>query len=296
MKKYILLFFLSSFSRVIAQNTSDDLLSLLDSVETKDNKKEFVTATFKNGHLINQHTTEVVGKRSLDFRIQHHFGDFSTGAYNAWGVDGPANIRLGLDYSYDGRLMVGIGRSSYQKMVDGYLKYKVLRQVKGGSMPVSLTLVSTMFYINESVPAINGYELYAHLTDRFSYCHELIVGRKFSEKFSLQLAPIFVHYNIVENISDKNDVWALSVASRYKLTKRFSLMAECAFTLNKYSNKKYYNESGIGWEIETGGHVFQMFFTNSAGIVENQFIPRTTSSWSKGGFKLGFNISRVFTI
>jgi len=297
MKTHTVVFTLFFFSRMIAQNTSPDLMAMLDSVEKKDNKKEYVTATFKNSHLINQQTTEVVGKNSLDFRIQHRFGDVQTGAYNAWGIDGPANIRLGLDYSYDGRLMIGIGRSSDQKMVDGYLKYKILRQTtKGGSMPITLVFVTTMFYTNQIVPSTNGFDAYPYLSDRFSYFNELIIGRKFSEKFSFQIAPTYLHYNIVQNITDKNDVWAISFATRYKLGKRFSLMAEGSFTLNKYSATQYYNESGIGWEIETGGHVFQMFFTNSSGIVENQYISQTTSTWANWGFKLGFNISRVFTL
>lgn len=282
---------LSSF----AQNTPD-LLALLDSVQPEKKEPEFTTAAFKNGHLINQHTIETVGKRSLDFRISHHFGDFNSGAYNAWGLDGGANIRLALDYSYDGRFLVGIGRSSFEKMVDGSLKYKILRQKKGSSMPLSMVLVSTFFYTNQKLKDVNGNNAYPYLTNRFSYSHELIVGRKFSEKFSLQLAPIFIHYNIVPNITDKNDVYALLLATRYKVTKRFAIDFETGYCLNKYTNTTYYNATAVGFEIETGGHVFQMFFTNSAGMVESQFVSRTQSTWKDFGIKLGFNISRVFSI
>ncbi|MEO6884010.1 MAG: DUF5777 family beta-barrel protein [Bacteroidia bacterium] len=296
LKIFLLLIFLSSFIRSFAQQTTtDDLTSLMDSLSNKPKKKELVTNTFNNSHLINQQTTEVVGKNSLDFRIEHRFANLNSGAYNAWGFDGPANIRLGLDYSYDGRLMVGIGRSSLNKMVDSYLKYQILRQ-KTFSMPISLVLVSSFFYTNEHIPDDNGFAVYPTLYDRFSYCHELIIGRKFSDKFSLQIAPLYLHYNIVPTITDRNDVWAITAAARYKLGKHFALDAETAYTVLHYSNTVYYNESGLGIEIETGGHVFQVFFTNSDGMDENQFIARTTSTWTNWGFKLGFNISRIFVL
>lgn len=291
-----ILFSVTCISVFAQQNTQNDLSSLMDSISTqKSATPEFISGTFYNGHLINQQTTEVVGKNSLDFRIEHRFANVNSGAYNAWGFDGPANIRLGLDYSYDGRLMIGIGRSSEQKMVDSYLKYKILRQ-KTERMPLTLVLVSTMFYTNEHVPDNNGFPVYPYRSDRFSYCHELIIGRKFSEKFSLQIAPLYLHYNIVPTISDRNDVFAITAAARYKLKKHFALDAETSYTLSHYSNTVYYNESGVGIEIETGGHVFQVFFTNADGMDENQFIAHTTSTWSNWGFKLGFNISRIFIL
>lgn len=298
MKRYYTLFLsLSLFSlNVVAQDTPDDMSALMDSIMKVPTQNQYVSASFKNSKLINQQTIEIPGIHCLDFSIQHRFGDLNSTAYNAWGMDGPASIRLGLDYSLSGKLMMGVGRSSYEKMVDGTLKYKILRQTQEKSMPLSLVWVSKMFYNNERVQNLGGFNLYQHWVDRFSYSHELIVGRKFSEKFTLQIAPIYVHYNIVGNISDKNDVFAITSAARYKISKRFCLMGESAFTLNHYSNIKYYNSSGLGFELETGGHVFQMFFTNSVGMAENQFISHTTSAWTNWGIKLGFNISRIFSL
>ncbi|MBL7892313.1 MAG: hypothetical protein JNL63_06765 [Bacteroidia bacterium] len=297
MKKSVLFFFaLFNLAIIYAQNTQDAMSRLLDSITNADKKSpEYVIATFKSTHLINQQTVETPGKRSLDFRISHHFGDLSSGANNAWGIDGPAVIRLGLDYSFDGRLMIGAGRSSYQKMADGTLKYKLLRQ-QTNAMPLTLTAVSTIYYNATLTPDLNGYNKYHYWADRLSFSHQLIVGRKFSDNFSGQLAPIYIHYNIVDHISDKNDMWALQVAVRYKLSRRFALSAEGSYVFNSYSRQTYYSPIGLGCEIETGGHVFQVFLTNSSGMAENQFIPYTQSSWKDFGVKLGFNISRVFSL
>ena len=130
----VLIILVSTF---YAQDNPEDLLSL---VKEKP-KKEFVSSAFKTTRLINFHTTEVLGKRCLDFRISHRFGDFNTGAYNAWGIDGGANIRLGLEYSHDGRLMVGIGRTSAKKIADGFVKYKLIRQTTDNKNPVSVTFI-----------------------------------------------------------------------------------------------------------------------------------------------------------
>lgn len=296
--KKILILLIASFHVAVfyAQEPDGDMIRMMDSISNAGNKvPEYVYATFKSTHLINQQTMETPGRRSLDFRISHHFGDLNSGANNAWGTDGPTVIRVGLDYSYDGRLMIGIGRSSFEKLSDGTLKYKLLRQRKSG-MPITLTAVSNMFYNATIEPDLNGYNLYHYKADRFSFCHQLIVGRKFSSRFSAQIAPIYIHYNMVDVISDKNDVWAIQLGARYKIGKRFVLSAEGSYVFNHYSEQTYYSPLGIGFELETGGHVFQLFLCNANGLVESQFIPFTQESWKNFGIKLGFNISRVFAL
>ena len=196
--------------------------------------------------------------------------------------------------------MFGIGRSSYDKMVDGFLKYKLLRQTTESGMPVSVTLFSGMYYtaLKDPNKDVNGYDKYEHFSSRLSYCFEAMIGRKFNPSFSLQIAPWFVHYNLVDNITDKNDSYGLAGLFRYKFTKRSAITFEYAWRYpNDYSlETKYYDSMAIGYEIETGGHVFQIHFTNSFGIVENQFFPHTDSQWNNAGIRLGFNISRVFTL
>ena len=260
-------------------------------------KKEFSSATFKSTRLINFQTVETVGPKTLDFRISHRFGPVNSGAYNAWGLDGPASIRLGLDYCYDGRFMIGIGRSSVEKMVDAYLKVRILRQTIDNQMPISMTLFSGA-YRNGLKTSGGPLDPFYYPIDRFSYVNQLIIARKFSPSFSFQLAPFFVHYNIVNSITDKNDMYGIAAATRIKFSKRSAITLEYAWRYpNDYSlETKYYDSFGIGYELETGGHVFQVHLTNSFGIADNQYLARTTDTWNAKGIHLGFNISRVFTI
>ena len=134
------LFLVLNLTYLFFSSQAQDLLSSLDSLSGEE--KEYLTAAFKTTRLVDQHTLETVGPRTLDFRISHRFGPINSGAYKAWGIDGPANIRLSLEYSYDGRFMFGLGRSSYDKVVDGFLKYRLLRQTTDNSMPISVTLFS----------------------------------------------------------------------------------------------------------------------------------------------------------
>lgn len=272
--------------------------SLLDQVDAESDK-DFVLATFKSTRNINFHTIEVLGKRSLDFRISHRFGEFKSGADNLYGIDGPANIRLGLEYSHDGRLMAGFGRSSHQKMLDGFIKYRLLRQTEEGKMPVSVTLVSSAFYTLQDDPnkSSTGIDKYERKTSRLSYVNQIIVGRKLTPSLSLQIAPVMIHYNQVDQFTDLNDMYMATIAGRMKLSKRFAITGEYAYRVFSYSRRNtYYNSLGFGFDIETGGHVFQLHVVNSFGIADNQFYPYTSSSWKDNGIRIGFNVSRVFSL
>ncbi len=271
----------------------DDLLAGL---ETVDNSP--VLATFKGTRLINLHTVEVPGRRTLDFRIAHRFGPFNGGWYDFYGLDGGASIRMGLEYSYDGRLEVGIGRTSVEKMADGFLKYRLIRQRMHGWQQVSVTLFSSTYYtiLRDADRVANGFDKYARRSSRLSYAHQIIIGRKFSDRFSLQVAPTLVHINQVNRISDRNDAVVITGATRFKITKRSAITLEYGWRAFGYSRTPYYDTLGIGWDIETGGHVFQMFLTNSVGLTEPQFLLRTNNKWTDAGIRLGFNISRAFTI
>lgn len=290
MKSVILIAAVAASFNCLSQN-SDDLLKMLDEKP----KKEYTTATFKTTRLVNFHTTEVLGKRCLDFRISHRFGDINSGAYNAWGLDGGANIRLGLEYSHDGRLMFGVGRTSTNKIVDGFVKWKILRQTTSNSMPFSVTWFSGIYQTFERVN-IDGINKYQNPSDRLSYCHQLMISRKFNSRFSFQLTGALVHFNLVEKISDLNDCFVIGAVTRFKFAKRQAITLEYGYRINKYSRDSYYDSFGIGYDLETGGHVFQIHLTNSFGLTENQFLMYTNTSWSNWGVRLGFNISRVFSL
>lgn len=262
-------------------------------------KKEITKATFKATRLVNLHTVESLGARSLDFRISHHFGNLGSGPESFWGLDNAASIRIAFEYSFDGRLMGGIGRTSQGKLMDGFLKYRLLRQASDGSMPLSITLFSSAYYTLEKGLASNGFNRYSDRANRFSYCSQIMIARKFSEKFSLQVSPTYIHFNQVDNYGQSNYVFAVAGLARLKMTKRSAIVLEYTHNFNQFPNQgsfKFYNPFAIGYELETGGHVFQMFFTNAAGITETQTISNTTTSFENWGLGLGFNISRVFSL
>jgi hypothetical protein len=278
----------------------DDLEQLMQQNEVKP-KREYTTASFKGTRLINFHTIETLGRRTLEFRISHRFGTFDSGSNNFWGLDGPATIRLALEYSHNGRLMFGLGRTSVGKLIDGFVKYRLLRQTTNNRMPVSVTAIFSANMTTQPAlinPTTTALENYPYFSDRLIYMSQLIIGRKFGQSLSLQVSPMYIHYNIVPQIMDKNDIFALILSGRLKMSKRIALTAEYAFRLNKYSldYKNYYNSASVGIDIETGGHVFQLFVTNSYGINEVMVIPYTNTTWKTGGIRLGFNITRAFTM
>lgn len=290
---YITLLTLLACSTIASAQSADDLLNMV----AEKPKKEYATATFKTTRLINFHTVEVLSKRSLDFRISHRFGDFNSGAYNAWGIDGGANIRLALEYCHGSRLMFGVGRTSGKKIADGFLKYRLLKQTtKGGGMPISLTLFTSVYHTFMQNVIIDGVNKYQSIPDRLSYCNQIMIGRKFNSRFSFQLTAAMVHVNLVEKISDKNDCFVIGGVTRFKFAKRQAITLEYGYRLNKYSKTKYYDSFGIGYDLETGGHVFQMHLTNSFGLTEDQFYMYNNTSWDNWGIRLGFNISRVFSL
>jgi hypothetical protein len=284
--------FIFSVASFFAQSP-DDLLNMV----AEKPAKEFVSATFKTTRLINFHTVEVLSRRSLDFRISHRFGDFNSGAYNAWGIDGGANIRLSLEYCHGSRLMFGLGRTSGKKIADGFAKYRLLKQAtKGGGMPVSVTLFSSVYHTFMQNVLIDGVNKYQSIPDRLSYCNQIMIARKFNSRFSLQLTAAMVHVNLVDKIFDKNDCFVAGAVTRFKFAKRQAITLEYGLRLNKYSKDKYYDSFGIGYDLETGGHVFQMHLTNSFGLTEDQYFMYTNTSWDNWGIRLGFNISRVFSL
>jgi hypothetical protein len=270
---------------------ADDLMSKLES-EVKPTI-DYTTATFKTTRLINGHTVENVGKRVLDVKISHRFGKVNNGAYDLFGLDN-ATMRMGVDYGITDNIMVGIGRSTFQKTFDAFVKWKILRQSTGKrKMPITLSYVPTVALKTLKFDNPNQKN---YFSSRLFFTHQLIVGRKFSEATSLQLMPTFTHRNLVTLASEPNDLLALGIGGRQKLTKRVSLNFEYYYQLPDYKLNGTTNSLSLGFDIETGGHVFQLHFTNSQGMSERTFITETTGNWGKGDIYFGFNISRVFTI
>jgi len=302
MKKFGLLFFMLSLFGVA--KAQDDLLDALDTKPTETEKKKeikYTTATFKGTRIVNMQSPEIPGKGVMQFMFMHRFGavndDFF---YNFFGLD-QASVRISLDYSPTDWLNVGFGRSSVTKAWDGFLKIKMLRQSTGDrNMPISAVLYSTLNYttlrFNDGLPH--------NESDRLSYSHQLILARKFGDRFSAEIVPTLVHYNLVQTKAQSNDVLALGFGGRIKITQRLAITGEYMLQM---PNNTYFDEAtqaevpfnnalSIGFDIETGGHVFQLHLTNSRGLIDPQWIGRTPGSWANGDIYFGFNISRVFTI
>lgn len=296
MKKIYLFLFLLLFA-IGSLNAQDDLLSLLGDEQTTD----YTTATFKTTRIVNGHSTENVGEGVLDFKISHRFDPVRNGLYDMFGLDG-ARIRIGLDYGISQRLMIGVGRGGREKIIDGFAKYKLLRQSTGKSnMPISLSyLIDAQIVTLKFVDP----ERDNKFSSRLFYTHQLLIGRKFSERISLQLMPTLVHRNLVLTTKDKNDVFSIGAAGRIKLTRRVTINAEYYYVPDGQITQEFANALSIGFEIETGGHVFQLHFTNAADMTYKGFVTETAEDWffknaegkMMSGIRFGFNISRVFTL
>ncbi len=289
-KTLLFLIFLNGLNVTLRAQDLDSLLAGATGGET-----EYVIATFKSTRIINGHSIERMPEGQLDFRISHRFGEVNTGAYNLWGLD-QANIHFSLEYGITDWVMVGIGRGTYEKTYDGFLKFSILRQSSGDRvMPVSISWLSSTSINTLKWTGTGSLNFW----DRVAYVHQILIARKFNERLSFELNPTFVHRNMVATELDPNDVWALGAGMRFKLTKRISFNAEYYYVIpprNDYRSTETFNPLAIGVDIETGGHVFQIMLTNSLAMREEGFINNTTGDWLNGGVHLGFNISRVFTL
>jgi len=287
--------FIALFLLLFSGNVQSQDLDALLNAETKPTV-DYATATFKASRIINGHSIEQMKKKQLDFRISHRFGPLNDGAYGLFGLD-QSKIHFSLEYGVTDWLMLGVGRGSLNKTYDSFAKFRLLRQSSGAKwMPVSLSYLTSVELnsLKFQDPTRTNY-----FSSRLAFVHQLLIARKFNDKFSFQLSPTFIHRNLVKTELDMNDVYAMGFGARYKLSKRLSLNAEYYYNYNpnsKFLDTKYYNSASVGIDIETGGHVFQIMLTNSLGMREGSFIPQTTDNWFDKGIHLGFNISRVFAL
>ena len=287
-------FFLTAFLLLIlAPAKAQDIDKMLE--EATGSSTQYSSATFKSTRIINGHSIERMPAGQLDVRISHRFGELNMGAYNLWGLD-QANMHLGLEYGITNWLMAGLGRGTYEKSYDGFLKFSLLRQSKGSrNMPVSVSLFTSTAYNSLRLNLPGPVKTW----DRMSYVAQLLIARKFNERFSFEINPTYIHRNMVVTELDPNDLFSVGAGFRFKLTKRLSFNAEYYYLIppiHDYRSIKTYNPLALGVDIETGGHVFTIMLTNSVAMIEKAFIGETTEKWNNIGIHLGFNLSRVFTL
>ena len=276
-------------SSVYAQ---DDLMAMME----KDQKPtiDYTTATFKTTRIVIGQSIELPPQGNLLFLISHHFGAINTGYENLFGLK-QINIRLGLEYGLTDWLGFGASVNTDKNTWDGFVKVKILRQSKGArKMPITLDLFgNTAIYTTKwDYPDRTNY-----FSSRLTYAFQVMIARKFGNSLSLQITPSYVHKNIVPTSADKNDIFTLGGGGRIKVSQRVSINAEYHHIFSGLVvSTKVYDSFSLGVDIETGGHVFQLFLTNSYGEYEETFLTDTRGKWSNGDIFLGFNISRMFTI
>ena len=302
----LLALLLLGISRSFAQEDLEKELSV--SKETN----EKVLATFKSTKLINGHTNETLYKNDFDFKVDHRFGDIAGsngGIRQFFGLDNSTDVRIGFEYGLTDKLTVGLGRAkganAVQQLYEGSLKYRLVQQTIDDRVPIAITLFgsNTIAGVKANKNDVTSPIAYAGLKDRMNWVTQVIIARKFSSSLSFTLTPSYIHRNFTA-FRDQNDMFAVGVGGRFKFTKRMAVVVDYFLPFRNESDKQYleqvsatkfYNPLGVGLEMETGGHVFHLNFTNATAIQEMQFIPSTTSSWLKGQYRWGFSISRRFS-
>ncbi len=267
-------------------------------------EKEYVEDSFKDTRVITSHSVETLDAYQLDVRISHRFGDFAGdrgGWANFYGLESAADVLIGVDYGVTDRLTVGLNRTKgvgvMSRLINTGIKYRLSRQTKNVN-PFSITLVGEMSISTlprSSDPnSILFFEAFAH---RFIYSAQVLVASKISDKFTIQLSPGYIHRNIVGAL-DVNGFFNLGVQAKYQVNKGFALIVDATapFTDTRTTESGYYLPVGIGFEFDTGGHVFQLNMTNATGLATTDYVPNTTANWGDGEFRLGFTISRLFNL
>lgn len=287
MKKITLLMLLLLISfKGISQ---DDLLAEID----KQDSVQFAEAAFKGLKIVNLESTKLASKRNLYFVVSHRFGSVKEGISEFFGLD-RAVTRLHFIYGLSDGWNVGFSRSSFQKTYDLNTKYRLIRQRAGGSPVTVVGFNGILLNGNLDEALVPDLEF----IDRLGYISQILISRKFSEGISLELAPSFFYDNYLPDIAGDQDQmkaqFSMGVGGRIKLSKRLSLNIDYAAHLNRADNNPFKDPLSIGVDIETGGHVFQLHFTNAQPSFENGFLGQANGSWGDGVIFFGFNLSRNF--
>ena len=281
--------FLTAFFMLASlQLCSQDLLDILEREAPK--MENIVSATFKGTRIVNGHSIENRKNKELEFIISHRFGRVNTGFEELFGLD-QANIRFALEYGLTDDLTAGLGRSSFEKTYDGYLKYSLLKQKTGANaFPFAVSLFGSI--AAKSQKAIAGNE--RTFAESLFYVGQVLIAKKVNSSLSIQVTPTYVHRNLATIAADPHDIFALGFGTRVKLSKRVSLNAEYYQQFQKLTSINARNSLAFGVDIETGGHVFQIILSNAITMVEKSFITETTGNFFGGDIHLGFNLSRTF--
>jgi hypothetical protein len=286
MKNLLLVFLLIILSNNLFSQTLDDILK-----KEVISNSAIVSGTFNGTRIMNGQSIETRQKGVLEFLIQHRFGRINSGGYELYGLD-QSNIRFGLEYAITDDFAIALGRSSFEKTFDSYVKYRLLKQKTGDkSVPLSVTL-----FASGTEKTLKDYSPVEKpgFGNRLAFTSQVLFARKFNPHFSLQITPTYIHYNTVSDPIDPKDIFAIGIGTKVKISKRISINGEYYYSVNSFESINSKNSIAFGLDIETGGHVFQLIFTNSRAMIEKSFIAETTGDFFNGDIHFGFNISRDF--
>lgn len=288
MRNLLLYAFIFTFSADLYSQNLDEILEKESPKNTND-----VLGTFNGTRILNGHSIETRDKGILEFMISHRFDRINTGFDQFFGLD-DSNIRFGFEYAFTKDLTLAVGRSSFEKTFDGYVKYRLLKQKTGPqSFPISLTLFGSATEETIKNYAPNNKPTFK---DRLVYTSQILLAKKLNPNVSFQLTPTYIHFNNVPTTDDPNDIYALGLGTRIKISKRVSINGEYYYTANSFESANTKNSIAFGVDIETGGHIFQLVLTNSRSMIEKGFIAETTGDFTNGDIHFGFNISRAFQV
>tara|TARA_B100000902_G_scaffold387508_1_gene431761 strand:- start:541 stop:1461 length:921 start_codon:yes stop_codon:yes gene_type:complete len=295
----LLLFFLTFY---FANAQEDDLFEELNSLVI--DEVIYSPPTFKTLQIANLQSTKMVEEKEFFMVVAHRFGYLKEGVREFYGLD-QANTKIQFLYGINKRFQVGVSRDSYEKTYSGTIKIGIKKQ--SDSFPINLVLYNSMD-INTLLNKLSYPGLL--FFDRFAYTTQVLISRRFSEKLSMEIAAIYVRQNLIDLNYTKNLIlpsasnldfitepwnqYLMAVGGRYKFSKRISLNMDYAYNFSKNKNSLYFNPFTIGIDIETGGHVFQLLFTNSRASNDASFLTETIGNWLNGDVSFGFNIVRVF--
>ena len=265
-------------------SSQEDLLKEIDTI----NAEELYQPSFKALQVVTSQSTKIPSKKEFYFVVSHRFGDVSEGFQNFFGLD-QATTKIGGIYGITDAISLSISRHTYQKTYEVGAKYRILKQSKSQQSLIDI--------VGYNVIAVNSEldkDVYPKLqfSDRLTYTNQILLSRRFSDDFSLQITPSFVHKNLINDDIESENNFLVGIGGRYKISKRLSINAEY---FNNFNKKDFYiNPLSLGLDIETGGHVFQLLFSNSQPNTEAGYLTNGLGDWAKGKVYFGFNLYRVF--
>lgn len=283
--KRTLLLILTYFSLTNLVYAQNDLLSELVS---ESSPEKFESPAFKAFKIGNLQSTKVAAKGDLYMYVSHRLGSLKNGVNTFFGLD-EANTKIQMIYGLADGLQIGLSRESLRKTYAGSTKLRLIAQ--GGKSPVNVVAYGTV-NINTQLSSIKYPNL--RYRDRFSYASQLLISRRLSKSVSLEIAPTFVRQNLVLESFQNHEQMILAVGGRFKMSKRSSINIDYAYNFSRHESSVYKDPLTIGLDIETGGHIFQLLFSNAQSTNEPGFLSNAEGDWSKRDIFFGFNIVRVF--